>query len=336
MLTALPPIRRVARRRPMPPPFAAPPALADADLAAAHAVARHLPGRVVQIEPLGGGRNAVFRLRFADGARRVLKVAGRSGRGRDGSGELPHSMLREPAVLDLLARRGLPVPRAERADLDGRTVGRPWLVLSDAGRRTAADPAGLSPANRRALFAECGRLLALVHQVAFDRPADFRGGELVEADFARSPLEAWHRRAWDRAASLRLVGPRPEESAPAGGIVPRPAAGFALCHGDFNPAQCVRRGPRVTAVVDWESAHVGDPAYDLAAFEVMLRVSVPAELAEAALAGYGEVRPVAEAERERYRPVRAAHAAALALLFHRRRRNGPMRAARTLAARLAA
>jgi aminoglycoside phosphotransferase (APT) family kinase protein len=244
-------------------------------------------------------------------------------------------LLREPAVLELLARHGLPVPIVEAADLEGDMLGRPWFLASDAGGRTAADPSGLSPSNRRGVFVEMGRLLAKVHTIGFERPADFHGTLLLEADFGRSPLEQWHHRAWAKAAGLRLVGPdAPDEVAGGALAIQDRPAGYALCHGDFNPAQCVRHGPGLTAIVDWEAAHVGDPDYDLATFEVMLRVTAPADLAEAALEGYSQIRPQGLTNREQYRPVRSLHAAALAVLFHRRRRQGPMRAARSLALRL--
>ena len=294
--------------------------LTDADRRDVSAICARIGVAVKAVEPLPSGRNVVCRLRCGDGRRRVLKLA----RTDDGHPH-QHPIVREPRVDRMLLQHGLPAPRVERADLDGRLVGRPWFVAADAGRRTAADPAGMNPVGRRELFARVGRLLARVHSIAFDRPADFRGDALAEAGFLRSPLEDWHRRSWDRAARLRIV---PGGGLPTDDYAP---ASFALCHGDFNPSQCVRRGPKVTAIVDWESAHVGDPAYDLAAFEVTLRVQVPRHLAEAALDGYRQVRPLDGDEAARYRPVRAAHAAALAVLYHQQGRGGPMRAARAVA-----
>lgn len=37
-----------------------------------------------------------------------------------------------------------------------------------------------------------------------------------------------------------------------------------LVHGDFTPHNCMWEGSRVTGVIDWEAAHFGDPAEDLA------------------------------------------------------------------------
>lgn len=304
--------------------------LTPQDESAVRAIASRCLPRLVSVERVPSVHNIVCRLRTADGRRRVLKLAR--------TGERSPGLVREPAVYAMLRRHGLPVPRIECEDLHGQLVGRPWFVAEDAGRRSAGDPSGLSPSNRRILYRRVGRLLAEAHQLTFDRPADFAGGGLVPARFDRSPLQAWHQHQLHEVQRLGLIGngrsddallPRSTFSAAADSLanLPRPT-GYALCHGDFNPNQCVRRGPIITAVVDWEAAHIGDPAYDFAAFEVMLRITVPRDLADAAIEGYRERHPISPSLEEAYRPVRIAHAAALAVTFKKGRRHGPLRAAR--------
>ncbi len=328
--------------------------LSPADLLAVRTIAARYVGGLARVEHVPSNHNVVCRLRGSDGRRRVLKLA------RDGVSE--PGLVREPRIYELLRHRGVPVPKIDREDAIGALVGRPWFLAEDAGRRTAADPSGLSPVNRRNLFAQVGRLLAEVHELAFDRPADFHGGDLVAPTFDRSPLQSWHRRHLPIARRMGLLDgvgertlanalvlgaarsePLPDALSPIASSTPArgellarlPTPGrFTLCHGDFNPSQCVRRNANVSAVVDWESAHVGDPAYDLAAFEVMLRVTTPAELAGAAMAGYREVRPVPPEQEAAYRPVQIAHAASLAVVFHRAHRNGPYRAAKNLLSHL--
>ena len=43
---------------------------------------------------------------------------------------------------------------------------------------------------------------------------------------------------------------------------PRPLP-LVLVHGDFNPANFLYEGGRVTALIDWENSRIGDPREDL-------------------------------------------------------------------------
>ncbi len=43
---------------------------------------------------------------------------------------------------------------------------------------------------------------------------------------------------------------------------PKPAP-LRVVHGDYNPSNFLYEGGRVTAVIDWENAHIGDPREDL-------------------------------------------------------------------------
>lgn len=52
------------------------------------------------------------------------------------------------------------------------------------------------------------------------------------------------------------------------GVAERPVG---LIHGDFHPGNVLSDGRRVTAVIDWEEAALGDPRIDVALMEAMLR-----------------------------------------------------------------
>ncbi len=43
----------------------------------------------------------------------------------------------------------------------------------------------------------------------------------------------------------------------------RPARATVLVHGDFKPGNALLSGDRISAVLDWETAHLGDPLEDL-------------------------------------------------------------------------
>ncbi|MFF1302355.1 phosphotransferase family protein [Streptomyces sp. NPDC058307] len=80
-------------------------------------------------------------------------------------------------------------------------------------------------------------------------------------------------------ASCGEVLRRLHETGPDVPTVGAPTAGKVLVHGDFgphnvllDPATCT-----VTALVDWEFAHVGDPVEDLAWCEWIVRMHHPAQ-----------------------------------------------------------
>ncbi len=52
-------------------------------------------------------------------------------------------------------------------------------------------------------------------------------------------------------------------------------AGPVLVHGDFGPQNVVIEDDRITALVDWEFAHIGQPVEDLAWAEWIVRMHHP-------------------------------------------------------------
>lgn len=291
-------------------------------------IARHFFGARTnfQVEPILSYNNRVARVRMPGRGDRVIKLALRGRR------EPP--LLREPQVMSLLRQSGLPVPNVEFEDLSGRISGRPAFVMTSAGERTGSDLGGLSQHNRRTLYRNIGKLLAAFHSLPFSSPADFDGRTLVEADFERTPLEAWHRKQLRYVSHHGLL-----ETQEAAGLEAElrnlpPARSFALCHGDFNPSQCVRIGPRVAVVVDWEGAYVGDPLFDFAVYDVLLDIAASADLASQSRQAYKKLRPLPDDYERTMGPFKMAHAAAMMATFHEGRRDGPLRAARTAYQRL--
>ena len=51
---------------------------------------------------------------------------------------------------------------------------------------------------------------------------------------------------------------------PPGAVLPRSEPDLALVHGDFGLANLVWQGDSIVDVLDWETAHIGDPVFDLA------------------------------------------------------------------------
>ncbi len=299
-------------------------AISSTDLDDVRRIVARCLGQVASIDHLPSQQNIVCRVRLADGRRRILKMARRPGDNRRSG--TSGSVVREPGVYKLLRDAALPAPRVHCGEGERGQIGRAWFVCDDMGRRTASDTSGLSHANRRSLYEQLGRFLARVHDLRASG-----GDEAISAGgVAPSPVQSWHGRQIDRALDTRLF--RGEAAERLGDLLrfepPQLAVG-SLCHGDYHPAQIIRRGPRLVAAIDWESAHAGDPGYDHAAFEVMLRVTTPIDLADAALQGYAAARPFFD--RVAYRDVRTAHAVSLSLAFTDARRPAFARAAKQYA-----
>ncbi|GAB2983501.1 phosphotransferase family protein [Amycolatopsis acidiphila] len=169
----------------------------------------------------------------------------------------------EFGVLRGLEKSGLPTPIARWLDADGSALGRPSLIMrrlpGSCDYRVLRDPA--RPLEERVALARtfC-ELLAAVHAV--DWPALGLGATLPDPGpkAARAELERW-------AGVLRAdqLEPWPEIEyaiAVLGERAPR-SAGTVLVHADFKPGNILLLGDQVSALLDWELAHLGDPLEDL-------------------------------------------------------------------------
>ncbi|HZZ48112.1 MAG TPA: phosphotransferase family protein [Pseudonocardia sp.] len=169
----------------------------------------------------------------------------------------------EFAVLRSLERSALPTPVARWLDADGHTLGRPSLIMrrlpGTCDYRVLRDTDRPLDARVALARAFC-ELLCDVHRV------DWRALGLTETlsdpgpAAARVELVRW-------AAVLRAdqLEPWPELEfaiAVLGEYAPI-STGTVLVHSDFKPGNILLDGDRVTALLDWELAHLGDPLEDL-------------------------------------------------------------------------
>jgi aminoglycoside phosphotransferase (APT) family kinase protein len=254
-------------------------------------------GREALIEPLGGPNNAVFRLRFADGVH-ILKLA------RDTEAR---PLRKEYMLLELLSRYGIPVPHVEHSDLDAKTLGRPFLILANAGELRVADYLQVHTAQSQALCREMGELLGRIHTLVLSGSGDLQPEGYVPRDPA-AYLQRLHALAgW--VASQGLIDALEAEAFRA---LPMPdMSGTNLCHGDFHAVQCIVHEGRISAVVDWESAWSGNAAIDFAVTQVYLESYCPGDLLASFVTGYLSQRALPSGYQRDYLPVRMAQALAL-------------------------
>jgi len=179
----------------------------------------------------------------------------------------------EYELLAVAARAGVTVPAVHAFGDASEGLGGEFFVMDlvagqALARRLLRDPG--HGETRRTLPARLGVELARLHAVdpAGQQRLAFLGqrmppGEdprrfaLAEVDRYRGILDAW---ADDHPYPLlRLTGRWLARHAPA-------AARAALVHGDFRVGNVMFDERGLTAVLDWELAHVGDPVEDLGWF----------------------------------------------------------------------
>ena len=172
----------------------------------------------------------------------------------------PYTVRREAQVYRAIAGSGVQAPKliAEHPRLQAILTGR---AAGIAEFRRLSDPAA-----KQAIARELMDNLARLHR------ADIAGvtldgggcGDSI-ADHVRAELGIW-RAMYDEAGRadplLDLAFRWLDDNMPA------PDAPVALVHGDAGPGNFLFEHGRLTAMIDWELAHLGDPMEDLAWFSM--------------------------------------------------------------------
>ncbi|MDE3205387.1 MAG: phosphotransferase family protein [Acidobacteriota bacterium] len=164
----------------------------------------------------------------------------------------------EVAVLEALATGPIPVPRLRWADLGGVRLGRPALVMDlIPGVCDGFVLNGPRPLRER---------VTLAHSL-YDHLA-----ALHTLDTARFPLPAPEGPAalaavdhWETEMRQVTLDPQPELALVFAWLRAHAPATSRTClvHGDFKPGNALLDGHEWSAVLDWETAHIGDPHEDL-------------------------------------------------------------------------
>ncbi len=232
----------------------------DADFARfASWAERTLGGKIVRAERQGerrsGGRPAWF-LEIARGSE-TLACYARMDRGAEQLISREFTLEREHRVLCALNAASARVPRVYGFCADPAGI----LMERVAGE---FDYTKLAPGPERdALDEDFLRELVRIHELDAARftAADIEAPANVEAC-------ALHDLAlWERAYRRALKHPVPIVEFATRWLrrnSPAPPARLSLVQGDTGPGQFLFSGSRVTAIIDWEFAHLGDRVLDLA------------------------------------------------------------------------
>jgi aminoglycoside phosphotransferase (APT) family kinase protein len=221
------------------------------------------PVDLTGIELITGGRsNLTYRLTVSGPSGSRLLVLRRPPLGH----VLPtaHDMSREYRVLSALAGTKVPVAPLVASCTDDDVIGAPFYVMEHVPGvvlRARADTAALTGTQAAELSGCLADMLAAIHGV--DVAAAGLAGLGRGAGYLRRQLDRWQRQ-WELSATREVPGydqlvHRLAAALPADGET-------TLVHGDFrldNVLVTLTPRPRITAVVDWEMATLGDPLADL-------------------------------------------------------------------------
>lgn len=168
----------------------------------------------------------------------------------------------ETAVLRALERTDVPSPRLLWVDLDGERCERPCLIMDlvpgrcDSFALDADRPVEERVELAHTIYDE----LARIHMLDW---AALGLGDAMADPGSRAAIAALDH--WSSELHRVQLGPEPEmayvaswlrANAPTNDVV-------RLVHGDFKPGNLLLLDDRVSAVLDWETAHLGDPHEDL-------------------------------------------------------------------------
>jgi len=158
----------------------------------------------------------------------------------------------ETRVVAALAGSGVPVPRVHGVLQDPHAV----LFERVAGR---SDLHNRPPAEQDAVYRDYLEVLARLHALDPKRQDLDLPAPRSAVDCAMASVDA---------LAANVAGPAPAPFARFGMAwlrrnAPRDVPRVALLHGDAGIANFLFEGFRITSVIDWEWAHLGDPMEDL-------------------------------------------------------------------------
>lgn len=174
-----------------------------------------------------------------------------------------HDVAREYRVMAALEGTGVPVPAMYALCTDDSVIGAPFYLMEKVGGtpfRSAAELARLGPDRVRRISLRLVDTLVALHDID---PAEAGLADFGRADgFLDRQVRRWSAQL---AAAGRGDLPRAEElrSRLASNVPAQSRPG--IVHGDYRLDNVlVDSADRLTAVIDWEMATIGDPLTDLA------------------------------------------------------------------------
>ncbi|AZN50002.1 phosphotransferase family protein [Pseudomonas aeruginosa] len=175
----------------------------------------------------------------------------------------PYSALPEYSALKALEGQGVPAPRAFWWSDDASILGAPFCITEKV-EGSAPVPWGGADAFAASWRTDIGlqfvSALAGIHRIDWRGREGFDQVQVTEANAAHVQLDYWEsaRQRWALRAYPMLHHAMLwlRRNAP---VAPR----VSLVHGDYRLGNFLEQDGRITAILDWELVHLGDPHEDL-------------------------------------------------------------------------
>jgi len=178
-----------------------------------------------------------------------------------GAGQLESDLEAEFKVIAALEGSNVPAPRALWLDADGSGLGAPTVIMervtgvTDILALRAPEPAE----RNKAIALEFADAAAKLHSVDV-RELDFLGNPTRETAAAEQVV------IWEAQFLKHRMEPHPAIAFAFEWLKTHTpvAERISLIHGDYRFGNFLFEDERITALLDWEMAHLGDPAEDIA------------------------------------------------------------------------
>lgn len=222
---------------------------------------RHLPQhaqvRCLSIDLVPGGFSKDTMLVATDGAEGFEQLVVRMDQRFSALG---YTVVDEYPLLATLTDAGLPVPQPVLCETDAAVLGAPFIAMQRVDGSADMTRWMGRPEIARGIAAQLAQFLAQLHALdvrTLPVAGAQRSGDEIATALIDELQNVWNTRQLEPHPLMEHVFAWLRRHAPT--AVARPA----LIHADAGFHNLLVDGDRVTAVLDWEFAHVGDPAEDL-------------------------------------------------------------------------
>ena len=178
----------------------------------------------------------------------------------------PYSAAPQVLAMQSLESSGVPVPRAYWSGEDPGVFGAPFMFCEKVAGEAVVPwvpptTPPLEQSYRQSLAEQFVDALAALHRIPWrEKPIAAMDHGITADNAARTNVEYWE-------AQIQRWAMRPYPLAEwgirwlkaHGPVAPR----VAIVHGDYRTGNFLEQGGRITAILDWELVHLGDPHEDL-------------------------------------------------------------------------
>lgn len=211
----------------------------------------HLPGKVVNIQPLAGGISASMTLVTIEAPRGDIIQWVIRQLSAETLALRPNAVEMEYGLLQVLKSHGLPVSRPIYLDVQGNIFDTPTLVMDYLPGEM--DFSTLSQLNRGS---EIARVLAQIHAIDLNEINRIAVPRLEKSFFGLCGEDP---KIPDEELNETLIRNELKQHWP-----PKNQNPPVLLHGDIWNGNILWQGKKISGIIDWEDAWIGDPLLDIA------------------------------------------------------------------------